>query len=176
MLNLKKSVVLIGMMGSGKTAIGSRLALKLELPFIDLDKQIEKDEGKSVSEIFAQNGEPYFRQRELETIEDIVESKICILATGGGAYMNEAIRNIIKKRSISVYIKADFDVLLERVSRKNNRPLLEKGDKATILKELMQERCPYYENADITVSSTDGEHEVVVNDIIKELENWQKQK
>lgn len=168
-LNLKRSIVLIGMMGCGKTAIGSRLATKLELPFIDLDAEIEKNEGMTVSKIFEKHGETRFRELELSTIEDILESKLCVLATGGGAYMNENVRNIIKKRGTCVYIRADFEVLLERVSRKNTRPLLENGDKATILKELMDERCPIYEDSDIIVDSSAGEHSIVVDDIIKEL-------
>jgi len=168
-LNLKRSVVLVGMMGCGKTAIGSRVATALEVPFIDLDHEIEKNEGMTISEIFDKYDEEYFRKKERETIGYILNSKLCILATGGGAFMNFNTRQLIQKLGTSVYIRADYDVLLERVSRKNNRPLLEKGDKAKILKGLMDKRCPVYEEADIVVDSSDSIHEIVVDKIIEEL-------
>lgn len=168
-LDLKRSVVLIGMMGCGKTAIGSRVATALEIPFVDLDHEIESNANMTVSEIFEKYGEEYFRKKERETISDILNSKLCILATGGGAFMNYNTRKLIKKLGTSVYIRADYDILLERVSRKNNRPLLEKGDKAEILKDLMDKRCPVYEEADIIVDSSDSVHEIVVDKIIEEL-------
>ncbi len=169
MLDLKRSLVLVGMMGCGKTAIGSRLAGAMEMPFIDLDNEIEKHEGMSVSDMFEKYDEEYFRRKERQTIEDILNSKLCVLATGGGAFMNYNTRQLIKKLGISVYIRADYEVLLERVSRKKSRPLLEKGDKREILKDLMDKRCPIYEEADIIVDSSDSIHEVVVNKIIEEL-------
>jgi shikimate kinase len=168
-LQLRRSIVLVGMMGCGKSAIGSRLAMKLEVPFIDLDQEIEKNEGIAISEIFENHGEAYFRQCEKDTIADILNSKLCVLATGGGSFMSEEIRNLVKKLADSICITADFEVLLERVSRKNTRPLLEKGDKASILRELIDKRAPVYALADITVDSSSGEHELVVNRIIEEL-------
>lgn len=168
-LDLKRSVVLVGMMGCGKTAIGSRVATSLEVPFVDLDQEIEQNEGKTIPEIFAKYGEAYFRDKEQQTIRDILNSKICILATGGGAFINSDTRQLIKKLGTSVYIRADYEVLLERVSRKHNRPLLEKGDKGEILKGLMQKRCPIYEEADITVDSSESIHEAVVEQIIEAL-------
>ncbi|MDA0782108.1 MAG: shikimate kinase [Rickettsiales bacterium] len=169
MLDLKRSVVLVGMMGCGKTAIGSRLAIAAEMPFVDLDNLIEENEKMSVNEIFERYGEDYFRKKERQAIEDVLNSKLCILATGGGAFMNYNTRQLIKKLGISVYIRADYDVLLERVARKNTRPLLENGDKGKILQELMDKRCPIYEEADITVDSSDSVHEDVVNKIIEGL-------
>jgi shikimate kinase len=169
MLQLRRSIVLVGIMGCGKSAIGSRLAMALEIPFIDLDAEIEKTAGMTISEIFEKHGEPHFRKMEKEIIADILNNKLCVLATGGGAFMNEETRALIKKIADSVWITADFEILLERVSRKNTRPLLEKGDKGTILKELIEKRSPVYANADIRVDSSSSEHELVVNKIIEEL-------
>lgn len=169
MLDLKRSVVLVGMMGCGKTAIGSRLAAAIEMPFIDLDNEIEQSENMSINDIFEKYGEDFFRKKERKAIEDILNSKLCILATGGGAFMNFNTRQLIKQLGTSVYIRADYDVLLERVSRKKTRPLLENGDKGKILKDLMDKRCPIYEEADIIVDSSDSIHEDVVNKIIEEL-------
>ncbi len=166
---IDKTIVLVGIMGSGKSAIGARLALKLGLPFVDMDKYIEDREGITISEIFEKHGEPYFRGLEREVIDELVAGEPCVLATGGGAFINDEIRALIKKKARSVCIKADFDIILERVSRKNTRPLLEKGDKASILKDLMEKRCPIYEQADIIVDSSEGEHDIVVYRIIEEL-------
>jgi len=167
--NLKRSIVLVGMMGCGKTAVGSRLAMELEVPFYDLDEEIEKNEKMTVAEIFSQKGEEFFRKCETDAIKDILNSKLCVLATGGGAYIREQNREIIKKLATCVYIRAEFEVLLERVSRKNTRPLLEAGDKAKILSDLMEIRCPIYEQADLIVDSTTGDHYEVVEQIIKGL-------
>lgn len=169
MLELKRSVALVGMMGCGKSAIGSRLALKLEVPFIDLDEEIESNENMTITQIFSKYGEEYFRRLEREAVNEILNSKICVLATGGGAFAGKQIREVIAQRAISVYIRAEFHVLLERVSRKKNRPLLEMGDREEILRTLMEKRCPIYETADIIVDSTEGQHDVVVDQIIEGL-------
>jgi shikimate kinase len=171
-LNLKRSVVLVGMMGCGKSAVGYRLAMDLEIPFIDLDCEIEKSQKMTITQIFENQGEACFRRIEQETINDILNSRICILATGGGAFINDSVRKLIKKLGISVYIRADFDILIERVSRRNNRPLLENGDKAQLLKALMDKRCHIYEEADIIVDSTNGEHQLVVEKIIEGLSDY----
>ncbi len=168
-VNLQKSIVLVGMMGCGKSAVGSRLAMKLEVPFVDIDYEIEKNEGMPIAEIFKEKGEPHFRNLEKTTISDILSTRICVIATGGGAFINEETRALIKEKARSVYIQADFEVLLERVSRKNTRPLLEGGDKAAILRDLMEKRCPIYEKADIMVDSSSGAHNVVVDKIIEGL-------
>jgi shikimate kinase len=169
-IELKRSIVLVGIMGCGKSAIGFRLAMTLELPFIDLDQEIEKTAGMTISEIFEKHGEPYFRKMEKELIEEILNTKLCVLATGGGAFINDETRALVKLRAHSVCITADFDVLLERVSRKNTRPLLEQGDKAAILQDLIEKRAPIYALADFTVDSSSGEHEYVVEKIIEWLE------
>ena len=164
-----KSVVLIGLMGAGKTAIGRRLATRLELKFVDADNEIEKAAGKSVSDIFADHGEPYFRQGEHRVIARLLESGPQVLATGGGAYMNEDTRNIISDQGISVWLKADLDVLLDRVGRRDHRPLLKTDDPEIVMRRLMDERYPVYANADVMVMSRDAPHEVMVGEIITSL-------
>lgn len=166
---LNQTVVLVGMMGCGKSTIGRRLAQYLGVEFCDIDHVIEKDEDMSVSEIFAKHGEEYFRKLEFEYIKRFLDGDPSIVAVGGGAFINPAIRELIKEKGISVWIHADFDTLLERVSRKKTRPLLEKGDKATILKDLMEKRYPIYELADIKVETGNGNHEVVMHRIIEAL-------
>ncbi len=168
-LQLDKAIVLIGLMGCGKSSIGRRLADEIGIKFFDLDLEIEKAEGLTVTEIFKKHGEEYFRQKEEEIVQDIVSHELCVLATGGGAFINDKIRTLIKAKTTSVWIKVGFDILLERVSRKNTRPLLEKGDKAEILKNLMDKRYPIYEKADIIVDSAEDDHMIVVKKIMKEL-------
>ncbi len=168
-IKLKKSVVLVGMMGCGKSAIGRRLASEIGVEFFDLDIEIEKRENMAIPEIFQKHGEPYFRNLEEEVLNNLISQKPCILATGGGAFMSEKIRSLVENKAISVWIRADFDVLLDRVSRKNNRPLLEGGDKAKILKDLIEKRYPIYKKADITVDTSTGEHKIVVGRIIEAI-------
>lgn len=168
-LQINKTIALVGLMGCGKSTIGKRLARKLSIPFIDLDEAIEEAAGISVTEIFAKHGEPYFRKLELEAAEKILDGKPSVLATGGGAFINEKIRQLIKEKSISIWINADLETLLERVSRRNNRPLLENGDKERILQELMDKRYPIYAQADITVPTSRGTHDIVVRRIMEEI-------
>lgn len=163
---LEKPIVLVGLMGCGKSAIGTRLAEKLGVKFYDTDTEVEAAEGMAVSEIFAKHGEPYFRQKEKETVLRLLASDPAIIASGGGMYMNPEVRAEVAQKGISVWINGSLEILLERVSRKNTRPLLEGGDKASILENLMQERNPIYAEADIHVETTDGPHEVVVERII----------
>ena len=169
MIKIDKTISLVGLMGCGKSSIGKRLAERLSVPFFDLDKEIEKRENLSVSEIFKEYGEDYFRNKEIEVASDILDGQICVLATGGGAFINENIRKLILEKSVSIWIKASFEILYERVAKKNTRPLLEVGNKAEILKKLMDERYPIYEEASITVHSTEGPHDKLVDEIIKEL-------
>lgn len=164
-----RSVVLIGLMGAGKTAIGRRLATRLGLNFVDADNEIEKAAGKSISDIFADHGEPYFRQGEHRVIARLLKSGPQVLATGGGAYMNTDTREAITKRGVSVWLNADLDVLLERVARRDHRPLLKTDDPETVMRRLMEERYPVYANADVTVMSRDAPHEVMVSEIISSL-------
>jgi shikimate kinase len=164
-----KSIVLIGLMGAGKTAVGRRLANWLELPFIDADTEIEVAAGQSISEIFAEHGEAYFRQGERKVIARLLEAGPQVLATGGGAYMNADTRASIKARGLSVWLKAELRVLLKRVGRRDNRPLLAAGDPETVMKKLMAERYPIYSEADITVESRDVPHDVIVAAVIDAL-------
>jgi shikimate kinase len=164
-----RSIVLIGLMGAGKTAVGRRLANRLDLAFIDADSEIEMAAGTSISEIFAAHGEAYFRQGERKVIARLLEAGPQVLATGGGAYMNADTRNTIRARGISVWLKADLRVLLKRVQRRDNRPLLTNGDAEAVMKRLMAERYPIYAEADITVESRDVPHDVIVGAVIDAL-------
>ncbi len=164
-----RSIVLIGLMGAGKTAVGRRLANRLDLPFIDADTEIEMAAGASVSEIFAEHGESYFRQGERKVIARLLEGGPQVLATGGGAYMNPETRANIKARGLSVWLKADLKVLLKRVGRRDSRPLLTSGEPEKVMKKLMEERYPVYESADVTVESRDVPHEVIVGAVVDAL-------
>jgi len=164
-----RSVVLIGLMGAGKTAVGRRLANRLDLPFIDADGEIEVAAGASISEIFAEHGEAYFRQGERKVIARLLENGPQVLATGGGAYMNPDTRANIKAHGLSVWLKADIKVLMKRVGRRDNRPLLAAGDPENVMKKLMEERYPIYAEADVTVESRDVPHDVIVGAVIDAL-------
>jgi shikimate kinase len=164
-----RSIVLIGLMGAGKTAVGRRLANSLDLPFIDADSEIEEAAGQSITEIFAEHDEAYFRDGERKVIARLLEDGPQVLATGGGAYMNPQTRATIKARGISIWLKADLRVLLKRVQRRDHRPLLTAGDPETVMKKLMTERNPVYAEADITVESRDVPHDVIVGAVIDAL-------
>jgi shikimate kinase len=164
-----RSIVLIGLMGAGKTAVGRRLAARLELPFTDADSEIESAAGETISEIFATHGEPYFRQGEARVIARLLKQGPQVLATGGGAYMNADTRNNIKANGISIWLKAELPLLLHRVRRRDNRPLLKGGNPETVMRDLMQTRYPVYAEADITVESRDLPHDVIVVDVVEAL-------
>ena len=164
-----RSIVLIGLMGAGKTAMGRRLASRLDLPFIDADTEIEVAAGASISEIFAEHGEAYFRQGERKVIARLLENGPQVLATGGGAYMNPDTRANTKAHGLSVWLKADIKVLMKRVGRRDNRPLLVAGDPEKVMKKLMEERYPIYAEADVTVESRDVPHDVIVGAVIDAL-------
>jgi shikimate kinase len=165
----QRSIALIGLMGAGKTAVGRRLANRLDLAFTDVDDEIELAAGASISEIFAVHGEAYFRQGERKVIARLLEGGPQVLATGGGAYMNAETRANIKKHGISIWLKAELPVLLHRVRRRDHRPLLATGDPETVMRALMQERYPVYAEADITVESRDVPHEMIVNEVVEAL-------
>jgi shikimate kinase len=156
-----RSIVLVGMMGAGKSSIGRRLAARLGLPFVDADTEIESAAGMSIPEIFEKHGEPYFRAGEARVIARILEHGPQVLATGGGAVMDPHTRALIRDKGISVWLKADLDVLLKRTKRRTNeRPLAEK------IKELLPLREPFYAEADIVVQSRDEPHDTIVDEII----------
>jgi shikimate kinase len=162
-------VVLVGLMGCGKSAIGRRLAAKLALPFVDADEEIEKAAGKSIEDIFTDHGEPYFRDGERKVLARLLRSGPQVLATGGGAFMNDESRAAIAELGISVWLKAELALLVRRVGKRGNRPLLKGGDPETVLQSLIDKRYPIYAEADITVESRDVPHEVIVGEIVDSL-------
>jgi len=168
----KRSIVLVGLMGAGKTTVGRRLADALGMPFTDADHEIEDAAGLTVSEIFEKYGEEHFRDGERKVIARLIEGEPCVLATGGGAFMNDQTRALIKAKAVSVWLKAELELLLERVLRRDTRPLLKTGDPRDILGRLMDERYPVYSEADVVVESGEGPHGRVVGAIIKSLAAW----
>ncbi|MGK2742195.1 shikimate kinase [Tepidicaulis sp. LMO-SS28] len=167
-----RSLVLIGLMGAGKTTIGKRLAQRLGLDFVDADAAIEDAAGETISEIFQNHGEQYFREGERRVIARLLDEGPQVLATGGGAFMDEGTRATISAKGISIWLHADLDVLVERVSRRGGRPLLKKNDPAKVMKELMEKRYPVYAQADITVDSDEASHDAVVDGILSALEAY----
>lgn len=164
-----RSVVLVGLMGAGKSSIGRRLAQRLGLPFVDADTEIEKAAGLTIPEIFEKHGEPYFRAGEVRVVSRILEAGPQVLATGGGAYMNPETRRRIAERGISLWLKADLDVLMKRVRRRADRPLLKADDPRAVLRRLMDERYPVYAEADLTVISRETSHEEIVEEVLARI-------
>ena len=164
-----RSVVLIGMMGAGKTSVGKRLAAKLALPFVDADAEIEAGAQLTISEIFERFGEAYFRDGERKVIARLLSGGPLVLATGGGAFMNPVTRDNIAARGVSIWLKPEFDVLLARVRKKSNRPLLKTADPVETLRRLLEERSPIYALADLTIELLDGSHDSVVDAILRRL-------
>ena len=164
-----KSIVLVGLMGAGKTCIGTRLARKLGMGFVDADDEIEMAAGCTIEEIFDQYGEQAFRDGERRVIARLLEGDPRVVATGGGAFVNPETRENVRRRGISVWLKADVDVLLHRVSRRNNRPLLKSGDKRETLERLIDERYPAYAEADLTVESGNDSPDITVAKVIEAL-------
>ncbi|HXY90748.1 MAG TPA: shikimate kinase [Xanthobacteraceae bacterium] len=166
-----RSIVLVGMPGSGKSSIGRRLAQYLGIEFVDADQEIEAAAGMSIADIFAKHGEPYFRAGEARVIARLLDKSPQVVATGGGAFVNPDTRALVRARALSVWLKADVDLLLRRVKRKNDRPLLRVADPEAALKRLLAEREAIYAEADITVTSLDVPHEAVVEMLVKALAN-----
>jgi shikimate kinase len=164
-----RSIVLVGMMGAGKSSIGRRLASELSLPFVDADGEIEAAAGMTISEIFETHGEPYFRSGEARVIARLLEGGPQVLASGGGAFINPQTRALIGARGVSVWLKADLDVLMRRIRRRSDRPLLKTDDPEQTLQRLIEERYPIYAEADVTVYSRDVSHESIVADIVAAL-------
>jgi shikimate kinase len=165
----KRSVVLVGMMGAGKSSIGRRVALRLSIPFVDADAEIEKAAGMTIPDIFATRGEAEFRAGEARVIARLLESAPQILATGGGAFMNPDTRTAIAAKGISIWLKAEFDVLMKRIKRRHDRPLLKTEDPGATLRKLMDERYPVYALADVTVQSREVLHDRIVDEIVSAL-------
>jgi shikimate kinase len=156
-------------MGAGKSKIGRRLASRLNLPFFDSDHEIEMAAGESIEEIFANRGERVFRDGERRVIARLLDQPVHVLATGGGAFMDEVTRRVIERRGVSVWLRADLDVLVSRVSRRNNRPLLKVGDTRTVLGELIERRYPVYGEANVIVESGESSPELTVTRAIAAL-------
>ncbi|OAO05264.1 shikimate kinase [Parasphingorhabdus sp.] len=166
-----KPLALIGLMGVGKTTVGRRLAKRLDLPFVDADEEIELAAGLSVAEIFERFGEDYFRDGERRVIARLMGDGKQVIATGGGAFMNAETRKLMLSNAIVIWLDADLETLVQRVSRRNTRPLLNSGDPKEILHDLAQKRNPVYAQAHIRVTGNDSPHEVTVDKIIGSLEN-----
>src|SRR4030088_1454088 len=165
-----RSVVLVGMMGAGKSTIGRRLSLRLRLPFLDADTEIESAAGISIPDIFETHGEPHFRDGEARVIDRLLDSGPAVLATGGGAFMREETRGRIRDKAISIWLKADADTIMRRVRRRADRPLLRTADPAATVGRLIEEREPVYQDADITIWSRDVPHEQIVDECVEGLQ------
>ena len=164
-----RSVVLVGMMGAGKSTIGRRLASRLRLPFLDADTEIEAAAGMSIPDIFESHGEPHFRDGEARVIARLLDNGPVILATGGGAFLREETRNRISDKAISIWLKAEADIIMRRVKRRADRPLLKTADPAGTVERLIGEREPFYQHADLTIWSRDVPHEKIVDECIEAL-------
>jgi shikimate kinase len=164
-----RTIALVGLMGVGKSSVGRRLANALGLPFRDADAEVEAAAGRSIPDIFADLGEPAFREGERRVIARLLEEPPHVLATGGGAFMNPETRTLIKEKAVSVWLKADLEVLARRVSRKDTRPLLVGKDPLAVLQEQATVRYPAYAQADVTVETGDAAHHVTVDQVIRAL-------
>lgn len=161
-----RPLVLVGMMGAGKTTVGRRLAARLNRQFLDSDEEIEKAAQMSIPEIFEQRGEPEFRAGETRVIARVLKDRGVVLATGGGAFVNADTRALVKAEALSIWLKAEVDILFERVSRRSNRPLLKTANPRATLEKLIEDRYPIYAEADVTVISRDVPQDVVAGDVI----------
>ena len=164
-----RCIVLIGMMGAGKSTIGRRMAARLKLPFVDADTEIEAAAGMSIPDIFEAHGEPHFRDGEARVIARLLDSGPAVIATGGGAFMREDTRSRIRDKAISIWLKADAEVIMRRVRRRSDRPLLQTADPEGTVDRLLGEREPVYQNADVTVLSRDVPHDRIVDECLEAL-------
>lgn len=165
----QRPLVLVGLMGCGKSSIGKRLAARLSLPFIDADEEIERVAQKSITEIFADHGEEFFRDREAKVIARLLGSGPQVLATGGGAFITAETRQKIREAGVSIWLRAELPVLMRRVGKRDTRPLLKSGDPEQVMRNLMAARYPIYAEADITIESRDIPHDSIVAEIIAAL-------
>lgn len=167
-----RSIVLVGLMGAGKTTVGRRLADKLGFTFVDADHEIERAAGMTIPEIFEGHGEAYFRDGERKVIARLLDGGQQVLATGGGAYMNSETQAKIRQRGVSIWLKADLPLLMKRVNRRSDRPLLKNGDARETMERLIAQRYPVYAKADLTVESRDVAHTAIVGDVLRALADW----
>lgn len=166
---LKKPVVMIGLMGAGKTKIGGLLAAALDVPFVDVDEEIEKDEGRVIADIFAKDGEPAFRAIERAKIASLLSGDVTVFAPGGGAMMAPETAALVHERALSIWLKADIDILVERTGRNSKRPLLQGGNPRDVLAGLIEKRYPVYATADMTVETDESPPDLVAERVIKAL-------
>lgn len=169
---IDRPLVLVGLMGVGKSTIGRRLARVLDRDFVDTDEEIENAAQRSIGEIFDEFGEPYFRDGERRVIARLIEERHGVIATGGGAFVNDETRALILERGIAIWIDCDLDTLVERTRRRDNRPLLKQGDPRAILGNLYDQRKPCYAQAHIRVESRDGPHSHTVDAILEAVDRW----
>ena len=165
----RRSVVLVGMMGAGKSTIGRRLAARLRLPFLDADIEIEAAAGMSIPDIFETHGEPHFRDGEARVIARLLDNGPAVIATGGGAFMREETRGRIRDKAVSIWLKADADIIMKRVRRRADRPLLQTEDPAATVSRLLEAREPVYQGADLTIASRDVPHDRIVDECLEAL-------
>ena len=168
----RRTIALVGLMGVGKSSVGRRLASALSLPFRDADAEVEQAAGRSISDIFAELGEPAFREGERRVISRLLDQPPHVLATGGGAFVNPDTRALIKAKAVSVWLKADLEVLARRVSRKDTRPLLAGKDPLEVLKAQAEARYPFYSQADVVVETGDSAHHVTVDHVIRAVSQF----
>lgn len=169
---IARPIVLVGLMGVGKSTIGRRLAQRLRVRFVDADDEIERAAGMTIAEIFERYGEHHFREGERRVIRRILSGEPMVLATGGGAFMNDETRALILDKGLAVWLDADLEVLAARVSRRNTRPLLRGKDPLVVLTELAERRNPVYAQAPIRVNSSDAPHETTVRTIMRAIPEW----
>ncbi|MBO9579395.1 MAG: shikimate kinase [Sphingobium sp.] len=167
--DVKASLVLVGLMGVGKSTIGRRLAARLGLPFVDADEEIERAAGMPIQEIFDRHGEAAFRDGERRVIARLIDGTPKVIATGGGAFVNEQTRTLILDKATAIWLDADIEILVGRVSRRDGRPLLKGKDPREVLTRLAAERSPFYEQAPIRVRSTDSPHDATVEAIVEAI-------
>jgi shikimate kinase len=165
----RRSIVLVGMMGAGKSSVGRRLATRLGLTFVDADTEIEAAAGMSIADIFAAHGEAYFRSGEARVIARLLEGGPQVMASGGGSIMSPDTRALIRVKGVSIWLDADYEILLRRVKRRTDRPLLKTADPAETLRRLLDERRPLYGQADLTIRSRDAPHDTIANEAIAAL-------
>jgi shikimate kinase len=166
-----RSIVMVGLMGCGKSSVGKRLGTRLGLPFVDADEEIERVAQKSISEIFSDHGEAFFRDRETKVITRLLAAGPQVLATGGGAFMSAETRSKIKADGISIWLRAELPVLLRRVAKRDTRPLLKGSDPEAVMGNLMAQRYPVYAEADLIIESRDVPHDHIVSEVIESLAN-----
>jgi shikimate kinase len=169
-----RSIVLVGLMGCGKTSVGRKLSQRLGIPFVDADEEIEQAANKTIKEIFDEHGENYFRAGERRVIARLLNNGPQVLATGGGAFMSAETRDAILRSGISIWLKADLPILMRRVMKRSNRPLLHAANPESVMRDLMTKRYPIYAGADITVTSREVPHDAMADDVIAALHDCQK--